>query len=150
MLSIILSCCVFYVSIAQPVFNSLSGIGIDGKTYIEKWRGHEILKPREYYIQNETKEFIRFSLNNDPWPTKEWGVEKKSFKIRCSNGGILSGIGSDGKTYTEKWKGHKILKPREYYVLNGIKEFIHFSLNNDPWPTGEWGIAKNSWSVTCK
>jgi hypothetical protein len=61
---------------------SLSGTGGDGQTYTAEWTGKgKLLQRAIYELQGKT--FIHFSLNGEPWPDQEWGIEQGSWSITC-------------------------------------------------------------------
>lgn len=66
----------------------------------------------------------------------------------CQNGGILSGIGGDGKLYTAEWDGRGQITTIQYTYKK--KPFLHFKLNGKPWPNAAWGISKASCKLECK
>lgn len=126
----------------------LSGVGGDSAVHRARCDAPGRLSPTEVYDRNG-KSFVHFTLNGKPWPDTDWGVDQDTWSFACENGASLSGTGADGQTYTAEWTGKGKLLQRAIYELQG-KTFIHFSLNDEPWPDQEWGIEQGSWSITCK
>ena len=126
----------------------LAGTGGDGQIYRAVWTQLATIRPLQYYTHGN-KDFVHFSLDNVPYPTREWGVDKLSWSVSSAQSGVLSGIGGDGRIYSVEWTGNKTLRPLQYYRL-GPKIFLHFSLDGKPWPNSDWGVEQSSWSVVCK
>jgi hypothetical protein len=126
----------------------LSGYGGDGLVYSAKWKGgNRALKPVEYYDLNGTP-YFHFVLDDQMWPSAEWGIRSDSWWITCANGGALTGIGGDGKVYTATWSHvDQMLRPLAYY-LQGVR-FFSFTLDGTAWPSSDWGIRANSWTIVC-
>ncbi len=65
----------------------------------------------------------------------------------CRNGGQVSGIGGDNKHYTKSWSGYGEIETITY--INNNKTFVHPLKNGERWPSREWGVSADSWTVTC-
>jgi len=65
----------------------------------------------------------------------------------CASGGILSGVGGDGKSYSARWEGPGTIETIPYQY-KGVP-FFHFRLNGKDWPNSSWGVSQETWKVTC-
>ncbi|MEI8374394.1 MAG: hypothetical protein WCJ35_16340 [Planctomycetota bacterium] len=122
----------------------LSGIGEDGRMYSVKSCDSGPLSVSKVYDIKGTP-YIQFTLNGKPFRGKFNGMKKDSWSFTCKSGATLSGIGGDGKRYTEEWTGKGTLQPRRGQPLGG-----GYSLNGKPWPDVGWGVHPDSWSITWK
>ena len=126
----------------------VSGYGGDGLVYSATWEGgNRVLKPVEYYDSIGTT-YFHFLLDDQMWPSAEWGIRSDSWWITCANGGALTGIGGDGKVYAATWSHvDQRLRPLAYN-LQGVR-FFSFTLDGTAWPSSDWGIRANSWTIVC-
>ena len=130
--------------------NVISGIGGDGKVYTGTWNGGGELRPSKYTSIGGGNYFVEFTLNNNPFPTAGWGVNRTSWTITSQKGCTISGIGGDGKIYTGTWSGRKELRPSLYSDIGGGKFFVQFTLDNQPFPEKGWGVDQTSLTITCQ
>ncbi len=65
----------------------------------------------------------------------------------CASGGVVSGVGGDGKPYSAHWRGPGNLVAIPYSY--GNKPFLRFELNGRAWPDHPWGVSADSWELVC-
>jgi hypothetical protein len=131
------------------ISGELSGLGGDGTRYNATWEGgNRLLSPVPYYIGGIP--YFHFTLDSQPWPSADWGIRWDSWSATCTNGGQLVGIGGDGNSYSAQWNtAGQILQPSPYYLELGGTPYFHFTLDSQPWPSADWGVLWDSWTVTC-
>jgi len=66
----------------------------------------------------------------------------------CRDGGMVGGIGGDGKYYEAFWNGPGTLCP-VYYSYRGTP-FVHNTLDGAWWPIQEWGVSEATRQVSCR
>lgn len=70
--------------------------------------------------------------------------------ISCEQGGMLEGRGCCGIGRLEAvftWSGRLCIA--EYEIYEG-KTYVHFILDGEPWPTGNWGLEAKTFEARCR
>lgn len=70
--------------------------------------------------------------------------------ISCDQGGMLEGFGCCGIGRLEAvftWSGRLCIA--KYEIYEG-QTYVHFMLDGEPWPTGNWGLEAKTFEARCR